>query len=90
MALLINTEQFGIQIPSSYVRIEQVRHNIFDGPMECVARYYASNPGPIEGGIPAFRETIFSAVYSPTGGEIYAQAYAGAKALPEFSGAIDI
>lgn len=89
MALSIQTEQFGIQIPAAYIRVEQVRHNIFDGPMECVARYYASDPGPIEDGAPAFRETVFKAEYLPDGGDIYAQAYAGAKKLPEFFGYID-
>lgn len=89
MALSIQTEQFGIQIPSAYVRVEQVRHNIFDGHMDCVARYYAANPGPIEDGVPAFRETSFNAEYRPDGGDIYAQAYNIAKTLPEFLGSID-
>lgn len=89
MALGVKTSQFGVSIPAAYVRVEQVRSNIFEDQMECVARYYVSNPGPISTGIPAFRETTYRAPYLPEGGDAYAQAYEGAKLLPEFNGASD-
>ncbi len=89
MALSVKTEQFGVSIPTAYVRVEQVRANIFEQGIECIARYYIGNPGPISEGMPAFRETIYRASYFPDGGDVYAQAYLGAKSLPEFSGALD-
>lgn len=89
MALRIKTEQFGVVIPSAYVRIEQIRCNVFEDGMECVARHYVNDPGPISEGVAAFRETVFRAQYLPNGGDAYAQGYVGAKLLPEFSDSID-
>jgi hypothetical protein len=77
-----------IIVKNAYVRIEQVRHNRFEGDMECVARCYQSEPGfpPNQA---AFQDIVFRVPFDMKGADPYAQGYAGAKALPEFAGATD-
>jgi hypothetical protein len=75
-------------VKDAYVRIEEVRHNRFEGDMECVARCYQSDPGfpPDQ---PAFQDIVFRAPLDLNGADPYAQGYAGAKALEQFEGATD-
>lgn len=90
MALQLKTEQFGVLIPSAYVRLEQIKTNIFEGT-EVIVRYYVSNPGaqPNIPNIPAFRESFFVFEYKEDGKDIFEQAYNAAKLLKEFAGAIN-
>ena len=89
MALTVNITADPLSIVvSAYVRIEQLSHNRFEGDMECVARCYQSQPG-FPPTMPAFKDLTFRAPLNPDGGNPYAQAYVGAKVLPEFAGAID-
>lgn len=88
MALKMDTSLGQLVVKDAYVRVEQITHNRFEGDLVCLARCYQNDPGfpPAE---PAFRDITFSTPFDSAAGDPYAQAYAGAKALEQFQGAID-
>lgn len=88
MAIQVDVALGPLTVVGAYVRIEQFTCNRFEEGMTCLARCYQSDPGfpPAD---TAFRDVTFNVPFDQTQGDPYAQAYVGAKALPEFSGAID-
>ncbi len=84
----VTLDQIEVTIPSAYIRVEQILRNRFEQGMECLARCYKEDPG-FPPARPAFKDITFSVEYNPDGGDAFAQAYSGAKQLPEFAGAVD-
>lgn len=79
-------DQAGVTVAEAYVRVEQVQRNRFHVGMDCVARCYKSDPG-FPPTMPAFKDLMFSVPYDSAAGDAFAQAYVGAKQLPEFASA---
>lgn len=90
MALKMKTtlDPLSVVVPAAYIRVEQVLCSRFATTADCLARAYESDPGmpPTK---PAFKDIAFRVPFDPAAGDPYAQAYVGAKALPEFAGAVD-
>lgn len=90
MALRMNIrlDQVDLTVSGAYVRVEKAVCTRASANMDCTAHCYEQDPSQLPTLTP-FKAMFFSVPYSPAGGDVYGQAYAGAKALPEFAGAAD-